>query len=65
MYERACDAGWTAGCYNLAIMFENGRGVPQDRGRAATLYDAACAAGATPACEKAKALRRVQGADAN
>ena len=33
-YERACDQGWVAGCYNFAIMLEHGRGVPTDRPKA-------------------------------
>jgi TPR repeat protein len=53
-YERACDLKWPAGCYNLAIMFENGRGVREDRVRAGELYAIACAAGAKPACGKAR-----------
>jgi TPR repeat protein len=53
-YERACDLKWPAGCYNLAIMFENGRGVREDPVRAGALYAIACAAGAKPACGKAR-----------
>ena len=33
-YERACDMKYEAGCYNLAIMYERGGGVPQDRAKA-------------------------------
>jgi TPR repeat protein len=57
LYEASCNAGWAAGCYNLAIMFENGRGVARDRDKAVRLYDTACSAGAKPACERAKGLR--------
>jgi TPR repeat protein len=56
LYERACDLGWPAGCYNLAIMLELGRGVPQDRARAGDLYQLACTAGAAKACDKAKQM---------
>jgi TPR repeat protein len=65
LYERACRAGWAAGCYNQAIMLENGRGVPQQLDKAASLYDTACAAGAKAACEKAKALRSATATDAH
>ncbi len=73
LYTRACDLGWAAGCYNEAIMLENGRGVALDRARAAALYRTACARGAKSACEKAGALdndlvdggRRLGGPDAS
>jgi TPR repeat protein len=53
-YARACNLEWAAGCYNLAIMYERGRGVRADGARARELYAVACAAGAKPACEKAR-----------
>ncbi len=54
LYERACELKWPAGCYNLAIMLEDGRGVAQDLKRASDLYQMACAAGARLSCEKAR-----------
>jgi TPR repeat protein len=57
LYERACNLAWTPGCYNLAIMYERGTGVPADRHRAAELYQVACTAGAHAACDKAAAIR--------
>jgi TPR repeat protein len=56
-YEKACDLGWAAGCYNLAILSEKGHGVPQDRPKAAKLYGIACRAGAKQACEKETELQ--------
>jgi TPR repeat protein len=41
-------------------MYENGRGVPRDRSRAAELYDVACSAGAKQACNKAKEMREAR-----
>lgn len=38
-------------------MFESGRGVERDRGRASDLYPAACTAGSKQACEGARAMR--------
>ena len=49
----------TAGCANLAIMLENGRGVPQNEWKAAHYYDIACAAGAQQACGRAIELRKL------
>jgi TPR repeat protein len=37
-------------------MLEHGRGVPQDRARAADLYQMACTAGAKTACDKAREM---------
>ena len=53
--------GSQAGCYNLGIMYENGRGVPRDRAKAGDLYQAACTAGAKTACDKAKQMRSGSG----
>lgn len=44
-------------CYLLAIAYETGRGRPQDRSRARSLYEQACSLGSPEACE---ALTRVR-----
>jgi TPR repeat protein len=49
---------WIAGCYNLGIMYEHGRGVPTDRSKAADLYDATCKAGVRQACDMAREMRK-------
>lgn len=38
-------------CVNLGIMFANGTGVPQDTGKAATLFQGACNAGIAAGCD--------------
>jgi TPR repeat protein len=57
LYQRACDLSWAAGCYNAAIMYDNGRGVAADPAKAAELYGVACRSGAREACERERALR--------
>ena len=34
-FQQACDGGSTAGCDNLGLMYDLGRGVPEDDARAA------------------------------
>jgi TPR repeat protein len=55
-YRTSCDLKFVAGCANLAIMLENGRGVPKDVPAAIELYRSSCAAGASLACDRARAL---------
>jgi TPR repeat protein len=55
-YRTSCDLKYVPGCANLAIMLENGRGVPKDVPAAIELYRSSCAAGASLACERARAL---------
>jgi TPR repeat protein len=40
-------------------MCERGTGLPQDRAKAASLYQVACSAGAKLACEKAREIREI------
>ena len=44
-FEKAASQGHTYAQFQLATMYENGRGVPQDFGEAATLYEAAAVGG--------------------
>ena len=45
-----CDAHDAQACNDLAVMFEEGRGVPKDLGKAAKLYEVACDHGVLEAC---------------
>jgi TPR repeat protein len=63
-YTQACEMGYGGGCYNEAIMLENGRGVPRDLQRAAMLYRRTCTQGAKTACPKADELEKVIAHDA-
>jgi TPR repeat protein len=49
-YERACSAGRTAACHDLAILLWAGGGVPKDRPRATALLRQACDGGVLDAC---------------
>ncbi len=49
-YRLACDEGDQLGCHNLAVLLEQGRGVPRDLSAALELYDAACRGGEPLAC---------------
>lgn len=51
LFERSCD-GDPAGCHELAVLYEHGRGVAVDRTRARSLYERACAAGSKASCGK-------------
>ncbi len=48
--EEQCTRGSATSCALFARMLQLGRGAKQDLGRALTLYDSACKAGAMPAC---------------
>jgi TPR repeat protein len=50
LYGKACDDGFELGCFNLAKLVVEGRGVPRDRARAAELFDHACASDFLVAC---------------
>ena len=51
-YQVACDGGDALGCFNLAELLANGRGVDKDEASAALLYERACAGGVQDACGK-------------
>lgn len=53
--------GDLGGCYNEAVLLENGRGTPRDGMRAAALYRRVCTAGSSAACG---ALLRLEAAAA-
>jgi TPR repeat protein len=47
---KACDAGGREACYNLALLYADGRGVTADPKRAAALYKKSCDAGDQVGC---------------
>jgi len=55
--ERACQQGRGQACFNLARLFEAGRGVPQDEQRAARLMRRSCDLGDERACNALKNAR--------
>jgi uncharacterized protein len=43
-FEVACDKGHMSSCYDLAVLYEHGQGMPTDPERAHELYERACTA---------------------
>ena len=56
LFQRACDGSGAKGCFNLAVGYENGRGVPRDADRALALYRQACGLGNDRACTESARL---------
>ncbi len=54
--RRACDRGEADGCTNLGVLYEDGKGVPQDQAQAAAYYRRGCEGGSTQGCDLAKDL---------
>src|SRR4051812_16855685 len=54
--EKASAAGRGAACRDLGTQYLGGLGVTRDEGRAATLFDRACAAGELQGCSDLGAL---------
>lgn len=50
LYEQGWVRGHGFGCYRLALLYADGKGVALDHPRAARLYDRACALGVAAAC---------------
>ncbi len=46
-----CNSGKTESCVTLAKMYEEGKEVPQERARAAELYEKACRDGNADGCK--------------
>jgi hypothetical protein len=49
-YQRGCDRGSAAACFDLGSKYQFGQGVAKDEAKAAHLYDGACSAGDDMAC---------------
>ena len=41
-YKIACDTDYGMACNNLGVMYENGRGIKQDKHKAKALFGKAC-----------------------
>ncbi|MFW9619049.1 MAG: tetratricopeptide repeat protein [Sulfurospirillum sp.] len=50
LFEKACNEGDAAGCYNLVTMYENGQGVKQDLFKAVQFFEKACDNGYVTGC---------------
>lgn len=49
-YYKACTGGDAVACANLAIAYDNGKGVKEDKAQAAQLYEVACQGGDSLGC---------------
>jgi len=50
LFSKFCDAGNASGCYNLGLMYDNGKGVKQNDFKAVKLYTKACNSGYINGC---------------
>lgn len=50
LFQQACNDGHATGCFNLGVLYDNGRGVAKDETRAAGLYQQACTGGDATGC---------------
>ena len=48
--KKACDGGNIDGCYNLGILYEEGKGVRQSSSKAKGFYGKACDGGDANGC---------------
>jgi TPR repeat protein len=51
LFVEACDGGEPAGCYNVGLMYQDGRGVSADLAVAVAAYEDGCLGGSSPACD--------------
>ena len=51
LYVKACDGGDNSACYNLGVMYDNGKGVKQDYFKAKELFGKACDLGDQGGCD--------------
>ena len=56
IYQKACDPGQAVSCYSLAMAYDHGEGVAQDKAKAVRLYQKACDRKDAQGCE---ALRKL------
>jgi TPR repeat protein len=52
LYEKACTAGNSSGCYGLGLAYENGHGVEVNESKAFQLYQTGCNGDSLVACNK-------------
>jgi uncharacterized protein len=51
LFQRGCESGSLDGCYNLALAYRDGDGVPRNKLRADEIFSKACAMGSDAACK--------------
>ncbi len=51
LFVEACDGGEPAGCYNVGLMVQDGRGIAVDLATAAAAYEDGCRGGSSMACD--------------
>jgi TPR repeat protein len=55
-YQKACESGHGAGCFNLALLYNDGQGVKQNYHSAKRYYGKACDLKYKMGCDNYKAL---------
>ncbi len=50
LMQKACDSGYMRACWNLGLLYSNGRGVKRDEKKALSLYKMACDGGNKKGC---------------
>ena len=55
-FQRACDGGIASGCYQFALLNDDGDGMPRDQALAREAYQRACDGGLQVACEQLETL---------
>lgn len=48
----SCDAGSSEACFNVGVLFDEGKGMPADKNKAAMAYKAACEKGENRGCHR-------------
>jgi hypothetical protein len=56
LFQKACDGGDMVGCFDLALLYDNGDGGSQDYSQARTLYQRSCDGGYIDGCTNAGSL---------
>ncbi len=57
LWRAACNVGKFIGCYNLALMYDKGDGVSQNKKKAKELYGKACKEGNKMSCKNYRKLK--------
>jgi TPR repeat protein len=52
LYRRGCDSGYMGGCFELGVLYHDGRGVQQDDAQALRLFEQGCKAHYAVACNE-------------
>lgn len=54
LFQQGCDLGSLVGCYNLALAYRDGEGIPRNKLRAEEILSKACSVGSDVACDEVR-----------